>query len=548
MAYGYCAINFLGSRGISFDEHLEAQGMVEQIRQAFSLWNGREANYRDVVENLEYYGFINKLPALLMWLAVHQAQWPELIAGSDSFSFVTLMERSGYYDFAHLVSIFAFLATVWLVVLISRRLHLRHWLVPGLLCLWWPALVGHSFMNIKDMPFAWAYSAYTYSAVCSLQRAPRFTWQASVGLRGAFAGLMMAIKVPAVIPLLISELVIQSLCVRDPQAAATSTGMGDATSVGAESRAWRGLRGSVYRVSAFLGCCWLVFFVVTPSSWGHPAAFIGEAYALHTNHAWGGCTWLGGVCEGKAVNPSQWNTGLYILRWFFVQTPGVVLLLLALSGAELLLRLKQYGWRFMRGLAAMIQAAPLLVPILLQALLLPALAVINNSALYGALRHLSFALPPVAILAVAGAEAFWRRSRRRAMITLVLILLLGGLLVDSLLITPFQYVYRNEVGRMMLNRTHSELDYWGTSSGELMAAVAAREPDTFGLVNGYRPMISVYHNLLGRRDVPGGPRFRAEFSVDDLMRPIHGCRSLAEVRRSLIATPDLLLSRAYACP
>ena len=80
-----------------------------------------------------------------------------------------------------------------------------------------------------------------------------------------------------------------------------------------------------------------------------------------------------------------------------------------------------------------------------------------------------------------------------------------------------------------------------------MRDVARAEEDRFGLVDGYRPMIAVYLDVLKRKDVPGGPRFRAVFSVDDLQKDTSSCRVLAETRRSMIGTSELLLSKAYLC-
>ena len=82
LAYGYFALRFLGSKGISFDEHLEAQGMIDSLRHDYSLFVGRESSYQAIVENLEYHGVINKVPGLLLWLIANPSQLHEVFNAS----------------------------------------------------------------------------------------------------------------------------------------------------------------------------------------------------------------------------------------------------------------------------------------------------------------------------------------------------------------------------------------------------------------------------------------------------------------------------------
>ena len=311
LAYGYFVVSFLATNGISFDEHLEAQGMVETLRHGYGLLLGRQSSYQSIIENLEYYGNINKIPGLILWLLANPLRMHELFVGVDSFDFVTKMEKSGYYLFTHLTSIFFFLAIVALVLLLSRRLGQRHWLLPGLICLWWPSLVGHSFMNIKDIPFAFLYTTFSYSAVvycCTL--GPQGVI-GSIWLRGVLAGLLISLKVPAIAPLLITESVIEFLVYLRfrPDFSYSRISVGRLFFLFVESFPF--LLAALVR---FLLISFSTFVLVSPSAWTKPAQYFLEAYSLHANHSWGGCTWLSGLCDGKATDPLHWNTFAYILR------------------------------------------------------------------------------------------------------------------------------------------------------------------------------------------------------------------------------------------
>ena len=117
------------------------------------------------------------------------------------------------------------------------------------------------------------------------------------------------------------------------------------------------------------------------------------------------------------------------------------------------------------------------------------------------------------------------------------------LVADIISLSPYQYTYVSETARLLPIQNGTELDDLGYSSGELMQKIAATQPDEFGLVIGF----SVYHEVLGRKDAPGGERFRADFSTDTLMKRDKSCEDLAEVTRVLLPRKQILLSRAYIC-
>ena len=65
-AYLIQAHNSLALSGISFDEWMEALGLIDQIRYAKSVLSGQDAHYSQIIDNLEFYGIVNKLPSLLI--------------------------------------------------------------------------------------------------------------------------------------------------------------------------------------------------------------------------------------------------------------------------------------------------------------------------------------------------------------------------------------------------------------------------------------------------------------------------------------------------
>ena len=523
--------------GISFDEHIEAWGLIDNLRHGGRILAGLESNFNDIVENLEFYGILNKLPGLLIWTTMEPGRIQRVLSEEDPFKLLGAMGKTGYYNYSHMTSIGFYLATLALVALIAKKCGLRNYLTPALLCFWWPSLVGHSFMNIKDIPFGFFYTLYSLSLILRTKdRKPG----PKIVFSSACAACLISIKFPSFVPIGISEIFLTFLTQRQHAQI-------EKTTPSVKTLPKEKLRGTAKRAALFVLATAFLTYIITPASWKSPISYMKDSFNLHTNHYWGGCTWLDGACAGKAVDPKGWNSLSYITSWFGIQTPALNLLLLSLCMIALL----TYLWKTKPRadhLAAAIRTNPSIAIVFSQAFLLPLLAVANNSTLYGALRHFTFSIPALSILGIFGCERFLLLYPSLRKPTAGVVAVLSTLLViDSILITPYQYVYLNEFSRSKVDLSRTELDYWGFSSGELMRKVTSSEPDKYGLIIGYRPMISTYLDILGRNDVPGGPRFNAHFTVDNLLKDSSYCRDLASVKRSLLGSEEIILSKAYIC-
>ena len=542
-AYLIQAHNSLALSGISFDEWMEALGLIDQIRHAKSVLSGQDAHYSQIIDNLEFYGIVNKLPSLLISTILDPSHIENIFSKADKFSVVGDLAKNNYYNQSHITSMFFFAGTVATTLALSRLSGTRNWAIPCILCLWWPSFVGHSFMNIKDIPFAFFYTLYTYltakrvTAIKS-QASSRYLISASIT-----AGCLISMKLPAVVAIIITEAVASLL----GQIILKYFQPENKEVINQQYWGISSFLATLSRSALSLALALGTFYILTPPAWKQPFEYTKEAFEVHSNHLWPGCTWFDGVCSGKAVNAEDWSTFSYLLDWVSAQTPVLILLLTTISILYSFLAAKKLLLKSRRIDLLQLNYAPLIM-ITLQTILIPFMAIAGDSALYNALRHLTFAIPGIAILAVHGAERFTQaipRSKKLLIATVALLAIF--LVIDNLRLSPYNYIYLNESSRHSANIALTELDYWGFSSGELMRDVARSEEDRFGLVDGYRPMIAVYLDVLKRKDVPGGPRFRAVFSVDDLQKDTSSCRVLAETRRSMIGTSELLLSKAYLC-
>ena len=184
-AYLIQAHNSLSLSGISFDEWMEALGLIDQIRHAKSVLSGQDAHYSQIIGNLEFYGIVNKLPSLLISTILDTSHIENIFSKADKFSVVGDLAQNNYYNHSHITSMFFFAGTAATTLALSRLSGTRNWVVPCILCLWWPSLVGHSFMNIKDIPFAFFYTLYTYLtakrvAAIKSQESSRYLISASI--------------------------------------------------------------------------------------------------------------------------------------------------------------------------------------------------------------------------------------------------------------------------------------------------------------------------------------------------------------------------------
>ena len=145
-----------------------------------------------------------------------------------------------------------------------------------------------------------------------------------------------------------------------------------------------------------------------------------------------------------------WN---YIPQWFLVQTPIVVLVLVAAALISVRSQSKEERTRF----AALWLAV--LFPIVY--------ITVTHAVIYDATRHILFTYPPLAAIAGIGGAKIWEtlRAARMGVILATALLVIGlfGPVSFAMRNHPYEYVYYNEfVGGTRGAFKRYELDYWGT--------------------------------------------------------------------------------------
>jgi len=497
----------------SWDEETDYLGLRDQISHAAYILLGRSPDFHDIYANLEYYGIISLLPAWFFWLLQNSVLAGRMPLDRALFYANADPQLTGFYQISHVFVALEFILLSFLLVRIAGFLKAKYPYIPGAICLCIPSLTGHSFVNAKDIPFAFLYTLYTYSLLARASGHGTFRLTA---LSVLSAGALVNLKLVFIAPLIIFELIL-------------------------------GLFVSPRRyILSLVNIFTVAFFALSlalalqPASWGgHLIMYLKEAFSAFSSHSWSGCMYWGGSCVG--VGSGEWSTLVYILKWLSVKMPLFLVFLLLVSIFVLVINKRD----------SIVSVLATWFPVLLQLLLLPALAVLRNSNLYDADRHLLFIYPPICLV-TGSALGYLIANARKYLIALVLSLLLFlSMLLDDIMMNPYQSAYLNEPSRFFHDHTTTSLDYWAVSAKEALRGAQLR--DFLPLSPSVLDNQSLFPVVVSLRQIGGSFSSQASKSIVFQVRDpsayvnLPSCSGPYEVSRSLWTGHRLVLSRLSVC-
>ena len=559
--YLVLALSALSGGLLGWDEESDYLGIRGQLAHAVLLLRGEHSDYRSIHSNLEYYGTVGLLPGWLLWFLQRGLLTGRLSLDRALFNPAVEHQLTGFFAISHAVLLVEMVLLSLVAVALARRLSVRHSWLAGALLLATPSLLGHSFVNTKDLPFALFYSVYTLGLIARARQplaAPLLAWpptQAWPPSRAALLALLGATlmanqKLVALLPVLISEAVLALLRWRREL---------DAAAIGPAGAAPPGPRPLRLLLPLFAlpALALAGALLLQPASWGlPPLRFLSEAFQTFALHSWGGCMWFDGQCVG--IRDPGWSASGYMARWLGAKLP---LLLIGLPLVQLAAWVRWWAGRAPEP-GTPPAPGPASILLALQLLLIPALAALRNSNLYDADRHLLFVMPPLVVLAVQGFERLlelpaarpaWRGPRPWALALVAL--LAAGQLLDDLLLHPYQLAYFNEIARHRLNHTNTAVEYWSVSAKEAVQQAQLKErlplnptvDDSLSTL----PLFIGFRQLGGR--VAAGAPLRLLFQVRNPPEflqappPSLACASPVEVSRRQLLAPKLVMSRLLVC-
>ncbi len=341
------------------------------------------------------------------------------------------------YVVRHLVNAtFGWAGVVFAFLLASRLFGARAGWFAAALMVCMPRYIADSMNNPKDLPFAVLCLAALYFIVRLQPRYPFMTWPHALALALAVA-LALNVRSMGLVLLGYAALVLLVAVIasgeRRPRAL-LHTGVKLTAIVvlalvgGTAFWPWAQEQPLVRPIQAF--------FLASTFSWGNPSLFAGHD------------------------TPTQDIAWYYLPTWLAISIPAVVLLGAVLSWG----RLRRREW----------STTGLLVLWLF--VLMPATAaMVKRLSLYDGIRHMTFLILPLAVLAGVGWDWVLRAARGRARVVAALLLAIGLAepIVFQLRNHPNQTVYftpfiggpRGAFGRF-------DMDYWGNCVFEATAWAA----------------------------------------------------------------------------
>ncbi len=295
-----------------------------------------------------------------------------------------------------------------------------------------PVFLGHTYNNLKDIPFALGYVSAIYFLLKFLRKMPKIHLGYLAGIT-AGTGFALSVRIGGlvIVPIILAFTALQAWFTRPIDFSAQ----------------WKyGLRLSGALIVSIL-IAWIAGIIDWPYGWQSPIRHPLESLEQMTHYMIS----LRQLFEGKL----QWSEDLpwyYAPKYFLMVTPAIIL-----AGIPLCIGL----WK---------KQGPVITGLVLFCAFFPLVYVIAvHSNLYGNIRHLLFIYPFFVVLAASGWSLMYGYLKKlpyRLALTGLLVIGLMGPLVHIIRNHPVEYVYFNkQSGGVAKAYSRYETDYYFHSLG-----------------------------------------------------------------------------------
>jgi hypothetical protein len=438
---------------------------------------------------------------------------------------------------------------------LTVRVVLRSWgwsVVGAALLAVTPLWVGHGMFNIKDIPVAAGYSIATLGLVALARRDYLVNRRLrTLGLLALFLGSVLAAGTREALGVPIAAGAVITVC------------FVWLASLRARPLPWRSATIDAARrlldATLMLVATYLTMLLIYPKAFINPVVLAWQALVVSARFPFNEPVLTSGTWVEQ---PPPWT---YLPLWFGAQLPLVITL-----GA--LGFISVWIWFAVR--LAMGRISPvftpervvMVVPVLLQLLMLPALAIALRSSIYNGSRQFLFVVPAMAVLAALGiwclAQWVGGLTRHVAVTRGVLwsAVTVGILvpLVAQMPLFPYNYAFYNGVTAAKPIEGYWPTDYWRFSGRELMARLPAEGPEACGYEQSQRgalppcsiePMFTPYLDTRGSQAIPGTLSPNEHWFVREnqgLTELPAGCRMHDEILRRLFFY-DVIIGQIAIC-
>ena len=435
-------------QGISSDEITE----VRMVKSNLDLITTGKAKF--IPDNVRYYGTIFNLTSEGVFNIYSQIS--KTFLGNEKIEALqqnVLKKGQGKYTLyfekiriKHYVTFFwvllGYVASALLVGFLTKSIGMA--LTPIILsCL--PRFWGHSFFNPKDAPFA------SFFTVCSLFGALLISLYFNEetqknnkkiliysAIYGILIGLLSGIRIGGILAL--SMFIITHVLINFQR-----------------GNRWQDIL-SLWKSYLVIFCIsFITITLIHPAAWSNPFKWLFESLRHLSKHSWSGTNLFNS--QFILASSSPWY---YVPQWLMMTTP-VFILLMCLAGIVLgVINYKNFDEK---------QKACFIL-VILQASLLPMIAIVRQSTVYDGIRQFLFVFPAISILATYGIikiyQAFPKKIYQYFCITIV-VTSLAAIIIDMIQLHPYEYIYFNRLVNGLAGvQDKFETDYWGLSMREGM--------------------------------------------------------------------------------
>lgn len=417
--------------GISWDEGIELNTYKVNLEALLGISRGDFAPYQALLAYGDrYYGVGFHIPANLLSFLI------ETISPTSA----DLSSEARRITLNHVGIFLSWVGSGYLVGKILKRLTQDDWTATlGMITyLLWPYLFGHGLMNIKDVPFLFAWLLCTNQLLLILSSPQAKSFISTFALLGIFTGWLISIRISGVLiglEYMAFLLIFWSTRNKDMQNMPAQ--------LARRTFSWK-------FIGTFALTTCITLYVCYPILWHNPLE-IFNAIAYMSRHPWDGDTLTAG--RFIAGNQLPW----YIAVWLAVKLPLIVILGLVLCPIAIYKLIRNPSSSFTTEQAQWNARA--IGALLLTVLLILLALIIKKVSLYNELRQILFIFPLLWIVAISSLRLINRKFTLGLL--LASITLFGW---DNLKLFPYQYVYFNEIARQFPIATQFEKDYFGLSS------------------------------------------------------------------------------------
>ena len=312
------------------------------------------------------------------------------------------------------------------------------------------AWTGAMFTHTKDIPFATCMTWALYYTILACRSAPTIPLKLSIKL-GLAVGCALGMRIGggfAVVYLVLSLMLCSLVMVK-----------------GLPARLQYLLKSSWYLLPA-AAIAFVVMAIFWP--WGvmspsHPA----EAIKAFSNFSFNMLT-----IDDGLVTPIGDVPRTYLLHYLMVRLPELFLLGLLSLSVLVVLNLHQSKQYIDTEVSSMV------IPLLVAVLFPLVFVLVDKPALYNGVRHFTFVIPPLAVLAAMGIDqtlAKLQSSTPKRVTYTVLCLGLALMTLHTLIkLHPYEYIFYNHLaGDTAKAEKQWESDYWSSSLREASKALLA---------------------------------------------------------------------------